>query len=85
MRIKAIVVEGPKCTAEITATATGVCVTVDHEIIAEYPRGEDETTRYEHAEVVAAALYGRARGGHPNATNSMVHAVLAEMDRVAAG
>ena len=45
-------------------------------------RDADET-RYAFAARVATALCGSRRGGGPNATNSMVHDVMREIERLA--
>ncbi|MCB9858480.1 MAG: hypothetical protein H6818_22610 [Phycisphaerales bacterium] len=46
-------------------------------------RNTDRDQRYDIARRVARAVYGTARRGEPNATNSMIHDILREIERVA--
>ena len=48
-------------------------------VVCEVARDEHPEDRYAKAQEVAAVLYGTTRG-KPNATNSMVHDVLTEID-----
>jgi hypothetical protein len=96
MRIRAIVIEGEKGWVEITRTDTGALVgtseftparpqrraEVQRRVVCEVARDEDREDRYAKAQEVAGLLYGTTRG-KPNATNSMVHDVMNEIDRVA--
>ncbi|MCC6907039.1 MAG: hypothetical protein IT430_03780 [Phycisphaerales bacterium] len=83
MNIKAIVIEGTNGDVEITRTATGAQATRNHDIIAEVSRGDDREDRYASAVSVARAIYRADRRGGAAATNSMVHAVLDQIERVA--
>ena len=89
MRIRAIVLEGEKGQVQICRTSAGAAVTLgaggsgDGAFqICEVARDEDPEARYAKARTVAGAVYGTIRG-RPNATNSMVHEVMTEIDRVA--
>ena len=85
MRIRTIVIEGDKGQVEITRTEAGAHVTSGelNQVLVEVARDEHPEDRYAKAQEVAAVLYGTTRG-KPNATNSMVHEVMNEIDRVAA-
>lgn len=82
MKIAEIVIEGAKGRLAITSTSSGAMVTRDHAILAEFGRDEPREERFAKALVIAGHVYGTTRG-KPNATNSMVHDVLAEIERVA--
>lgn len=51
--------------------------------IAHIARDEDRESRYAKATEVAKVVYGTDRRGRAAATNSMVHDVMNEMERVA--
>ncbi len=84
MRIRALVIEGDRGQVEITRTESGAHVTAGefNQVLVEVARDEHREDRYAKAQEVAAVLYGTTRG-RPNATNSMVHEVMNEIDRVA--
>lgn len=81
--IKAIVITGAEGEVEITRTSTGARVTAGHRVICEIERDEDREHRYAKAVEVAKVVYGRDRRGRVQATNSMTHGVLDEIERVA--
>ncbi len=92
MFIKSIVVEGVEEDVKITRTDAGAVVTVERfsrsagkhdEVIAEVGRNEDREARYAKACEVAKAILGTDRRGRPAGTNSMIHDVLNEIERVA--
>jgi hypothetical protein len=92
MFIKSIVIEGFEEDVKITHTDAGAVVTVDRfnrsagkhdHVIAEIGRDEPRESRYAKAREVAKVVCGTTRSGEPNATNSMVHDVLNEIERVA--
>lgn len=92
MNIKTIVIEGVQDDVKITRTDAGAVVTVDRftrsagkhdHVIADVGRDEDREARYAKAAEVAKVVYGTDRRGRANATNSMVHDVLNEIERVA--
>ena len=88
MKIKQIVVQGVDADIEIRATESGAVANLERvgggsEVIAEFGRHESRESRYEKAVDVAMHVYGRARGGRAAATNSMVHDVLGEIERLA--
>jgi len=92
MNIKTIVIEGVQDDIKITRTDSGAAVSVerftrsagkDDHVIAEVGRDEDREARYAKAAEVAKVVYGTDRRGRVNATNSMVHDVLNEIERVA--
>ena len=84
MRIRAIAIEGDRGRVEITRTESGAHVTTGefNQVLVEVARDEHPEDRYAKAQEIAAVLYGTTRG-RPNATNSMVHEVMNEIDRVA--
>lgn len=92
MKIKHTVIEGLEEDITLRATAEGAAATVvrmsragglRERVIAEFPRDEDRDARFAKALEVAKAVYGTDRRGRVNATNSMVHEVLNEIERVA--
>ena len=52
-------------------------------VIAEFRRDESREARYAKACIVATRVYGTDRHGRPAATNSMIHDVMNEIERVA--
>ena len=92
MTIKTIVIEGIDQDISIRRTERGAEVTVEQHTrragkqdicIAHIARDEDRESRYAKATEVAKVVYGTDRRGRAAATNSMVHEVLNEMERVA--
>jgi hypothetical protein len=83
MQIKSIVIEGFEGDVSIERTHHGAIAVLDHREICEVDRDDDKETRYEAATKVAKAIYGTDRKGRAAATNSMIHEVLTELDRVA--
>lgn len=92
MKIKHIVIEGVEEEVTIQTTHEGATVTVVrfsrsqgrfHKVVAEFRRDEDRDARYAKAAEVAKYVYGRDRHGRAAATNSMVHDVLNEIERLA--
>jgi len=92
MNIKTIVIEGTEKDVKISRTERGAEVTIEKNTrhagrqdicIAHITRDEDRESRYAKAAEVAKAVYGTDRRGRAAATNSMVHDVLNEMERVA--
>ena len=92
MTIKTIVIEGIDQDITIRRTDGGAEVTIEQNTrhagrqdicIAHIARDEDRESRYAKATEVAKVVYGTDRRGRAAATNSMVHEVLTEMERVA--
>jgi hypothetical protein len=92
MNIKTIVIEGIEKDIKISRTERGAEVTIEQHTrhagrqdicIAHIARDESREARYAKAAEVAKVVYGTDRHGRPAATNSMVHDVLNEMERVA--
>jgi hypothetical protein len=92
MNIKTIVIEGHEKDVTISRTERGAEVTIEQNTrhagrqdvcIAHIARDEDRDARYAKAVEVAKVVYGTDRRGRAAATNSMVHDVLNEMERVA--
>ena len=92
MNIKTIVIEGIDQDITIRRTDRGAEVTIEQHTrragrqdicIAHIARDEDRESRYAKATEVAKVVYGTDRRGRAAATNSMVHEVLTEMERVA--
>ena len=92
MTIKTIVIESIDQDITIRRTDRGAEVTIEQHTrragrqdicIAHIARDEDRQSRYAKATEVAKVVYGTDRLGRAAATNSMVHEVLTEMERVA--
>jgi len=83
MFIKQITIEGVEADIEIMRTDDAALVTEGNRIICEVLRDEDREQRYWKAHEVAKTVCGPSRNGEPNATNSMIHDVLREIERVA--
>lgn len=92
MFIKAIVIEGVDGDVKVTHTDEGAEVSVErfsrrqgkHDVeIARIDRGESREAIYAKAYEVAKVILGTDRHGRPLATNSMVHEVVTEIERVA--
>ena len=92
MTIRTIVIEGIDQDITIRRTDRGAEVTIEQNTrhagrqdicIAHIARDEDRESRYAKATEVAKVVYGTDRRGQAAATNSMIHDVLNEMERVA--
>ena len=92
MNIRSIVIEGHEKDVKISRTERGAEVTIEQNsrhagrqdvCIAHIARDEDRDARYAKAVEVAKAVYGTDRRGRPAGTNSMIHDVLNEIERVA--
>ena len=92
MNIRTIVIAGHEKDVKISRTERGAEVTIEQNTrhagrqdvcIAHIARDEDREARYAKAVEVAKVVYGTDRHGRAAATNSMVHEVLTEMERVA--
>jgi hypothetical protein len=83
MFIKTIVIEGVEGDIEIARTGHGALVTMGDRVICEVRRDEDREVRFSKAVDVAKLIWGTDRRGRANATNSMLHEIWIEIDRVA--
>lgn len=92
MKIKHIVIEGSEEDITVRATTDGATASVVRmsraqgrfdKVIAEFRRDESREARYAKAAEVAKHVYGRDARGQAAATNSMVHDVLNEIERIA--
>lgn len=83
MFIKQITIEGVEGDVEIIRIENGALVTSGNRIICEVSENEYRESRFEKACEVAKIVCGTDRKGQPNATNSMIHDVLREIERVA--
>jgi hypothetical protein len=86
MFIKQITIEGVEGDVEILRIDGGALVTESgggNRILCEVRADEDRESRFTKACEVAKVVCGRDRRGRPNATNSMIHDVLNEIERVA--
>jgi hypothetical protein len=92
LNIKTIVIEGHEKDVKISRTERGAEATIEQNTrhagrqdicIAHIASDEDRDSRYAKAVEVAKVVYGTDRRGRAAATNSMVHDVLNEMERVA--
>ncbi len=82
MKIKTIIIEGDAGDVEIHAADYGAQV-IANDVIAEVARSDDREDRFAVAFNAAKVIYGENKRGEPNATNSMIHDVLHEIERVA--
>jgi len=82
MFIKQIVIEGALGDVEIRRTDEGAIV-IANDIEVEVARESSRDDRYFVAWEAAKVLCGATRSDEPNATNSMIHDVLNEIERVA--
>ena len=80
MFIKKIVIEGVEGDVEIRRTETGAVVTAN-DIDAEIDRDMTREDRYAVAWNAAKVICGTTKRGEPNATNSMIHDLLDQIDR----
>lgn len=88
MFIKQITIEGVEGDVEILRIDNGALVTSGNDILCEIRADEDREKRYWKAYEVARVVCGQVRDRKtrkmvPNATNSMIHDVLNEIERVA--
>ena len=88
MFIKQITIEGVEGDVEILRIDNGALVTSGNDILCEIRADEDREKRYWKAYEVARIVCGQVRDRRtrkmvPNATNSMIHDVLNEIERVA--
>ncbi|MFO0836111.1 MAG: hypothetical protein U0638_14155 [Phycisphaerales bacterium] len=92
MFIKSIVIEGVDGDVKVSHTDEGAVVTVErfsrrqgrHDVeIARIERHATREAIYAKAFEVAKVVLGTDRHGRPLATNSMIHEVLSEIERVA--
>jgi len=92
MNIRTIVIEGIEKDVKISRTERGAEVTIEQHTrhagrqdicIAHIARDENRESRYAKATEVAKEVYGTDRHGRPAATNSMIHDVMNEIERVA--
>ena len=83
MFIKQITIEGVEGDVEILHIDLGALITSGNDILCEVRADEDRESRFAKACEVAKVVCGRDRRGGPNATNSMIHDVLNEIERIA--
>ena len=83
MNIKTIVIAGQRGDIEISRNDDGAYVMEGEVCIAAFKRDDDRDARSANAVAVARAVFGTARRGRAAATNSMIHDVLNEIERVA--
>lgn len=83
MFIKRMVVEGVGGDVELTHVDAGARITAGDRIVCELRRTDNDDTRWAVAVLAATEICGTDRQGRPNATNSMIHDVLRELERVA--
>jgi hypothetical protein len=82
MNIKSIVIEGVVGDVQITGTPEGAKVTAGGRPVCKFARDESGDDRWAKVLQTAKAIYGTTPGGEVNATGSMVHAVLEEIERI---
>jgi len=88
MTIKTIEIQGTEQNVRIERLEdaigrTSAQVFVGNRLVCEVACDEDRDSRYAKAAEVAKVVYGTDRKGRPAATNSMVHEVMNEIERVA--
>ena len=82
MQIKTIIIQGDDGDVEIHAADYGAQV-IANDVLAEVARTDSREDRFAVAFNAAKVIYGTTKRGEPNATNSMIHDVLREIERVA--
>ncbi len=82
MTITQITIKGVEGDVEIHAADYGAQILFG-ETCLELARGASDEERWTAATAAARAIYGGDRHGRPNATNSMIHSVRTEIERVA--
>lgn len=82
MFIKQITIEGVIDDVTIRHTESGAIVSAN-DINVEFDRDADREERFGIAYNVARIICGETKRGDPNATNSMIHDILREIERVA--
>jgi len=82
MFIKQIVIEGVEGDVEIRRTECGAVV-IANDVEVEVARDDSREERYAIAWNATKVLCGTTKRGEPNATNSMIHDVLNEIECVA--
>lgn len=83
MNITSMTIRGENGQVEIARTDDGALVTTGDRVICEVRRDENDDARCAKAVEVAKVVYGTDRRGRAAATNSMVHEVLIEVERIA--
>lgn len=88
MFIKTMTIQGVEGDVEIAHTDDGALITSGNKILCEVLRSEPREARFAKAYEVARVVCGQCRERRtgrtvPNATNSMIHDVCNEIDRVA--
>ena len=82
MIITHITIQGVEDDLTIRRTDTGALVST-HDVDVAFDRTLDADERYSIAYHAAKVVCGTTRRGEPNATNSMIHDILNEIQRVA--
>jgi len=82
MFIKQITIEGVEGDVEVRQTDRGAVV-IANDVEIEVGRDDSREERFTVAYNAAKVICGTTRKGDPNATNSMIHDVLNEIERVA--
>lgn len=82
MKIKTIIIEGAAGDLEIHAADYGAQV-IANDVLVEVARTDSREDRFAVACNAAKVIYGTDRRGEPNATNSMIHDVFEQIERVA--
>jgi len=83
MFIRSIEIDGVEENVTITHTDHGALVTAGNRVLFEMQRTEDRDSRWAKTLIAAAIILGRDKRGNPAGTNSMIHEVLTEIERVA--
>jgi hypothetical protein len=86
MQIKSITIQSEVRLAdeiEIAAIEGGALITMGDAVVCEVRENEPREHRFQKATAVAKLVYGTDRKGRVNATNSMIHDVFNEIDRIA--
>lgn len=85
MQIKSITIQSETGARdiEIAAIEGGALITMGNAVICEVRENEPREHRFQKATAIAKLIYGIDRKGRVNATNSMIHDVFNEINRVA--
>jgi hypothetical protein len=85
MQIKSITIQSEMGAGEIEIAAMegGALITLGNAVICEVRENEPREHRFQKATAMARLIYDTDRKGLVNATSSMIHDVLQEIERVA--
>ena len=83
MYIRSIEIDGVEENVTFAHTDEGVLATAGNRVLFEMKRTEDRESRWAKALIAAVPILGTDKQGRPAGTNSMIHEILTELERVA--